>query len=397
MDENINFDYGEYIKEKIAELAITHEELAKVVGCSKSTIRGYIQQFEPPKEMKQKIKDAFKQMSHFHNYNRLPAKEFSELVRKYLVHFKNEITEQKLAEMLGEMGQSQINKIKNDNKNIKTEDQYRILKVFLELCKKSPESIDNNVHSRDKAVYDEISSLINGWHNHSFAEDDEDIKISREILDNIIEGLTFYPVKIQDMILENHLAFFDSAQILFNDAERFIQAEEYITAFRYNMSYEERVHFISALEKLTCEKKVFSYYDNTDNWKLFEMVTHYRQMIKIAKERRISDPYISTYAFLGEPLSNFVIADRSEEFCNDDIEVLNRESHVRKFEKVFNQLLDLEFNQSYFEVERTILDEIDFRLTMSPMEWYVWMLIAGYAFAYQNTDVIDDIMETIIA
>lgn len=384
-------DYSEYLKNRLKELGITHAELADALERSPRTVSGYINNvgLEPSDKIKEKIERILDEKSRLGNFTHIPPAEFAKMVEEYLAHFKKEINQEEFAAMVGMSGQSQISKITSREKNLTVREQYSILNAFLELCQKTSDSIDNNVHYDDREVYNKIHHLLYGWSKNPISEANEDAAKSGKILDGIIKKLIEYPVKIQDIMLENHLAFFDSPQVLYNDDHRFLEAEGYISIFRKDFSPAERAWFMYRLEELVHKNKVFSYHDGIDNWRLFETVTHYRSMIKSAKERRIADPVLDPPSYLGEPLPNRFIKDRSAEYLNLDRKNVDDKLQIRKFEKVFNQLLDCEWDIPFCDMESIILREIDFRLTMSPMEWYVWMLIAGYAFAYETTTAID--------
>ncbi len=410
-------DYGERLGLRLKDLAITEKELAEAVGCNVKTIGRYIQNaYTPSQKISKRIESYLKRKSCYECYRHIPSGKFAEMTKRYLEHFKNEITQQELAEKVGMSGQSEISKIVNHKKNLTSEEQYTILLEFLKLCYKPGKSIFSsakNIHLCDRKIADEIIRLIREPHNRDefieyyMAEYDIDEQPDTNIMDIAIEKIMDYSVEKQDMILENHLAFFDSAQIIYDDDGEFLSARDLVDSFRIFLSPKKKVRFIRGLEILAHKKQLFSYHNNTDHWVLFEMVTHYRNMIKNAYERCIKDPEIDPPDSFGEPMCVFTTRKRPSKIVGTENENDAYEQRVREFVNIFMDLLHFnEYEGNEIELWKTdpyvvsgvsaIINEIEFKMDMSPLEWYVWMLIAAYAFAYHEVETIEELMEIIV-
>jgi transcriptional regulator with XRE-family HTH domain len=72
--------------------------------------------------------------SHYYDYTHQSTKDFARLFNELLKEFKDGITQEEFAKKIGYSGQSQISKISSGEKNLSTDEQYRILSAFLELC-----------------------------------------------------------------------------------------------------------------------------------------------------------------------------------------------------------------------------------------------------------------------
>ena len=90
-------------------------------------------------------------------------------------------------------------------------------------------------------------------------------------------------------------------------------------------------------------------------------------------------------------------------YCIDDMKdkekdsFLDKDTQIKRFEAVIHDLIDFD-RTSYTVDELTdmIIDDIEYRLTMCPFEWHIWMLYASYVFAYQEDDSIYELMDMIM-
>ena len=130
-------------------------------------------------------------------------------------------------------------------------------------------------------------------------------------------------------------------------------------------------------------------------------------MIKNAYERCIKDPEIDPPDSFGEPMCVFTTRKRPSKIVETENENDAYEQRVREFENIFMDLLHFnEYEGNEIELWKTdpyvvsgvsaIINEIEFKMDMSPLEWYVWMLIAAYAFAYHEVETIEELMEIIV-
>ena len=384
MDEY--FNYCDYLRKTLKELKVSQKDFAKVVGCSESTIKGYINKYPPEGEARKRIDAALYKVSRFQNYVHIPSEEFSDIIENYLEHFKKYITQKELAERIGMSGQSRVSKLTSNSAKFSAEQQYRILNAFLDMCRKTADG--DNFHEKDKKVAEGIIRLLNGEKpiiTEKEPNEETSIVFDEDTLKKIIEKLTEYPDEIQDVLIENHLAFFDSAQFIYSEDRRFIQAMSYISIFRDDFDSDEKLWFIHDLENLAFKNKLFSYHEDAKSRKLFEMINHYRNMVKIAEKRAKSEPETPPFSSARRSASD----SSGRKRISADDEKFRKEFQTRRFEKVFNQLLDCELKLPCQDAVKIILEEIEYRLAMTPVEWYTWMLISGCTFMREETDAID--------
>lgn len=407
-NNNNNNDYGTWLSESINELNIKQNELAKSVGCSPITIRRYCEEINKPNnEMKDKISAYLREKEKYKEYKHIPSKDFGKLLEKLMEDFKGELTETELAEKVGlKGGNSAISKIESNDKKITTELQYKILYQLLLSCYSlpseprfgfDPSQFHGKKYETAKKIYRKLFNNVDIF--DYFEEYDKEDKLSlysikRELIDYFV---TLSP-DAQDLITSAPLAFIDSMKALwFAYDYHYVSAETFIVKFNDLPSIalsgniiedNPRMRFQHRLEELIMDRKILSYYDSENCWELFEMVTDYRYMMKNSRNRRLSDPSGARIAF-GRPLNDFkpVYQDLHSD------RIIDRDKQVKKFEEILHSFEDIiwdyEFNEETLkEFINTLKKDIDYRLKMSPWEWYMWMLYSSYVFMEQEDDAI---------
>ena len=407
--------YIEEVSKKIKELAISKHEIAVLLGKTEKTISRYFAQESPVRKTdREKIDRFIDERSRHGEYTHTPSDKFKKRFEKLCDEFKDDITQASLAEQVGLGSQTQISKIKSGDKLLSTEEQYKILSVFLKLCINqnasndhcfNAENVFTNHYNTAKDLY---SDLYGNTRSFETFEKNKKNGLSNFVIKlSLINYLIQLPYKAQELILKYPLAFFDSLQILyfedFSECPRLDGDALYpsVSGFidRFNcLPRQKRILFQHLLEKLTAESKVFSYYDYKDNWKLFDIVNQYRMMIISARERRIADTTETAIRF-GERIDGYKpIYDYSIDHLKDEIKdkAFDQDKQFKRFESIIYDLID--FDTELYSVDdftNLIMDDIKKRLTMCPYEWYMWMLYASYVFAYQEDETIYDLLEAV--
>lgn len=407
--------YIEEVSEKIKELAISKHEIAVLLDKTEKTISRYFAQESPVRKTdREKIDKFIEERSRHGEYTHITSDVFKDLLKNLCDEFKDDITQSSLAEQVGLGGQTQISKIKSKDKMLSTEEQYKILSVFLKLCINQNANNDHcfNAENVFTKHYDTARDLYFKLYGNTrlFEEFEKNGKNGRSnfvIKLSLINYLVQLPYKAQELILKYPLAFFDSLQILYFDDfsacprlegdALYPSVSEFIDRFNC-LPRQKRILFQQLLEELTTEKEVFSYYDHKDNWKLFDIVNQYRMMISSARERRIADTTETLIRF-GERIDGYKpIYDYSIDHLKDEIKdkAFDQDKQFKRFESIIYDLID--FDTELYSVDdftNLIMDDIKKRLTMCPYEWYMWMLYASYVFAYQEDETIYDLLEDV--
>lgn len=407
--------YISRLSETIKELAISKSDIASLLNKTEKTVSRYFANECAIKASdREKIDRFINERSVYGNYQHRSAEVFKDWFKKLYEEFKDDISQKELAEQVGLGGQSQISKVSSGEKHLTTKEQYDILSVFLRLCINQNANNDHcfNAENVFTKHYDTAGDLYCKLYGNTklFEEFENDKKNGRSnfaIKLSLINYLVQLPYQAQELILNHPLAFFDSLQILyfdnFSECSRiggdalYPSVSEFIDAFN-SLPREKRILFQQRLEELTAEKKVFSYYDHKDNWKLFDIVNQYRMMISSARERRIADTTETAIRF-GErldgykPIYCYVIDDLKDETKD---KAFDKDKQFKRFESVIYDLIDFDRElYSVDELTNLIMYDIKKRLTMCPYEWYMWMLYASYVFAYQEDETIYDLLEDV--
>lgn len=395
------------LAETIKELVISKSELAKLIEVSDKTVSRYFaEQSKIKNENKKKIQELIETRSKYGEYKHKPTEIFAKLFQRLLDEFKEEITQEELAKLAGFSGQSQISKISSGEKQLSTEDQYNILSIFLSLCTNQnahnimifdAENIFSKHYNTARELYGTLYGNINSFED--FEEYEKNNEYSNYAIKlTLINYFTTLPYEAQEIIINAPDAFFDSLQILyFADSPIYPNVSSFLNRFR-EIPFNARHWFQSELEQLVTKKKVFSYYDFKDNWKLFDIVTQYRKMIKNARDRRIADPR-GAIIYFGERIDGY---EQIENYSIDNLKNEDKDKNIdiakqtMKFERVIHDLIVNDNRFSTEEMIDYIIDDIEARLVMSPYEWYMWMLYASYLFAYQEDSEIFDLMNKVI-
>lgn len=404
------------LAETIRELAVSKNEIAQYIGVSDKTVSRYFAEESRIKDKnKEKIQQLIEERSHYGEYQHKPAKVFANLFNALFNEFQDEITQEEFAELAGFSGQSQISKISSGEKQLSSEEQYNILSAFLRLCTNQnayncrgfdAENVFSRHYDTARSLY---LTLYGNTESFDMFERYRENEFSNFVIKlTLINYFVTLPYNAQELILNSPSAFFDSLQILYFDS--FIECprvggnalypsvSEFMDRFN-DMPHHTRKVFQKELEVLAAEKKVFSYYDHSDNWQLFDITTQYRRMIKSARDRRIADT-TETLVYIGEridgykPIYGYSIDDLKDETKDS---CFDRDKQVKRFEAVIHDLIDFDRTQyTVDELTDLIIDDIEYRLTMCPYEWHMWMLYASYVFAYQEDDTIYELMDRIL-
>ena len=405
------------LEKSLKELKIEKQEIATLLNKSDKTITRYFSEDTPIKPAyREKIDKYVEERTIYGNYEHRPSKVFSKLIDRLLKEFKDEITQNEFAQLTWLSNQSQVSKTTTGVKMLSAKEQYDILSIFLRLCTNQKADMSRGFNAADvfSKHYDTAKELYLMLHGNTESfemfEKYKDNEFSNFVIKlTLINYFITLPYKAQELILDCPSAFFDSLQILyydkFIDYDRIDGSSLYPSAHRFmdrfnSMPANRRIAFQQLLEKMAADQGVFSYYDQRDNWELFDMVTQYRKMIRSARDRGIGDTTETCIRF-GRRIDGFVpnynysIEDMKDK--DKDIS-FDKDKQIRRFEAVIHDLIDFD-RTSYTVNELTdmIIDDIEYRLTMCPYEWHIWMLYASYVFAYQEDDSISELMDTIMS
>ncbi|MBR6872110.1 MAG: helix-turn-helix transcriptional regulator [Ruminococcus sp.] len=411
MDKD-SIQYIERVVPVLKKLKIKQKDVADLLGLSEEHVsRIFRGECGIKEEYRKIIDDLIEERSSQSLLYSMPEEDFRHMLEKLLKEFDGVITQDEIAKAAGFSGQPQISRIRKGIRQLTAEEKHNLLSVFLRLCIFQDNGTEIGFHPVNVYTdhYDTACELYFILYEESCLFDEFDSYKEKEFSNfaikmTLINYFMSLPYQAQELILDHPSAFFDSLQILnydkytdcYSDTEEAIypSAARFLGEFN-KLSHERRVTFQFLFEKLCAEGLVFSYRDDDFYWEQFDMITQYRKMERSARDRRIKD---STVFEIGkrdngyEPECSYSIDDLKD---REKDKAVNKDKQFHRFEAVIHDLIN--FDRTHYaspdDLTDVIIDDIDYRLTMSPYEWHIWMLYASYVFVFQEDDSIYKLMQ----
>ncbi len=365
MSENIRsygqkLSYGEALQKQLTQLHISQEELALALGVTPKTIGRYVQDItRPNKEKRQAIALFIADKSSFGAYEYMPPEKFVPLLNSLLAEFKGEVSQRMLADAIGKYQKNISNyTCLSDPDKPDTKTQFCILNFFHARC--SQNGLLNGGHF-DTAV--KLERLLYGERGAyaCFLEQFRDVFGITDDKGPFYAYALSLPTRLRNLILEYFDIFFDDLTHLH--------------------SHEPIVHTM--------------HHTLSDGIRLFRQLTKEQQELMVAK--------LEEDTFIGYPKGGFgvpetspgaLIYSRLEGFYKiiqmDLPKMRSREAtpapdrqteaeYIKKIENV------LTYYSDRMLMQEGIIQEIEFKLTLSSYEWYISMLM--YIYHYKNKDL----------
>lgn len=393
-----NIEYGKKLTELMTELGIDDVELAASIGMNRDTIANYRKGDKPrpiKDDIKAKINHALNEAMFYNGYEHMPTNEFGELFAELWKEFKGEINQTDIAVMVGHGNQGEVSqKISGDIPVKKTAEQYDYLIAFYDLCKRKAHYWFSNrpskleFYSRHYETVVKLEKLLFGYsavcNNFSDNENNGE-ELSVDVINEIIDQLITLPIEAQKLILSYPFAFLDSLSVpnFHHSDGSYISAGEFIERFR-QLPKDERLRFYNDMQKLNADEKIYNYSYGESDWFIFDMNLQYYNMINSARQRNIADPAIPAFVHnnASEPIhDNSVDSFRSKKKDKE----IDKDKQRHLFEGVISS-----FDERCWKncpkniITDTIIDDIKYRLNMSPFEWQLWSLYASYVYKFHT-------------
>lgn len=338
------------ILKKHPEISLT--DYAKGMGVSYSKIYRWVSGDEKMRISEMgKITRFLETGITYKGYKRMSNNDFSELLYGLLVEFSDEITQQELADKVG-VTQKTINEYQNSKTtpSVAVEMQYKILCVFFGMC------FTDNGECLAAHRNTMLKLAERGLNGAILDENDMDLFSSFVHTATIKETEIFmqYSYPVQCVLLAHFKAFF-------YDYDTVADKIACINQFR-KLSAEQQNTFIVRLKESISNKTYQRCNDlaigecEDELWRdfFFDMITEYRDMIKMLRD----NPNIMTQA-------------KKQKKSEKQFE-RNRTQFQRKFSVVIEETE--RFTCGNYDSDITF-QAVNFKLTLSYIEWYVWMLI----------------------
>lgn len=335
--------YSEYLFRKLKELHITQEELAQVIDRKQKTVSRYVNgETLPDPAMREKIEAYLDSKSVYQGYRHMPANHFAKLLSSLLAEFKGEITQAQLAERIGKHQKNISLYTCMDGEKPDPQTQQAILQVFYELSLSKSGKYISGPHFGTAVRLDYLLHGDNG----KFAELnlDEEITYGEESHNELVDYLLTLPKDLLDFVLEHFSLFYDdSLELLTDYTFRFSYLSDGIRLFRRLTDRMED----TVLEELEA-KSFLGFPGNHSELDFYNLITEYRLAVS----------------------TDFTKLSKGECY---PVDAPDRNLLIRKIEETclhrYNFLLTS---------PSEMVEEIKFKLTMSPFEWYVTMLFMIY-------------------
>lgn len=397
-----NIEYGEKLSEILNELGMEQKQLAADIGVSEKTVARYLNGENSnsiKKEIKAKINIALNEAMYYKGYKHMTAAEFGKLFEEFWKGFKTEISQEDFAVKAGHGGQSDISQIISGDKLVKsTKEQYDYLIAFYDLCKRKAHywfgdrSSKLSVFSNHYEAASKLHELLFEYSTeHDIFKDkrNSDGELSVTILNTVIEHLITWPIEAQKLILSYPFAFLDSlaAPNFHHSDGSYISASELIERFR-KLTNDEKLRFYADMQKLNLDEKIYNYSYGVCDWFLFDMNQNYNNMINSARQRKIADPIISAFSHNGA--CNPVHDNSLDSFRSKQDKKIDEDEQRHRFEGVINSFCDGCWENCPTDIiTDTIIDDIEYRLSMSPFEWQLWALYSSYVYTIHSDSEIE--------
>ena len=385
-----NTEYGLRLTEMLRELGVEQTELARAIGVDKKTIQRYREGLNAKPirpEVKDSINRALNEKYFYKGYEHMPTRTFGELFAELWEEFRTEITQEEFAQRAGFGNQSSISGIiRKENLVYSTKAQYDLLTVFYELCRRKASCYFVDRPAK-LAVFTDHRETAERLHRLLFGpsalfdpfreESSGRYERSVGVVDTVIDYLITLPHNARELILRCPLAFFDTMSIpaFYHSGSSYISARELTERFR-QIPVRQRGSFYKGLKQLAAENDVFGY-DSSDSGRLcFELVTQYRAMMSSAAERGIADPAgISLYSSARDTIGEGIDSFRTAEDRNGSTDTDKLRHRFEAVISAFDERCLKSLSQQ--TVTDSIIDDIVFRLGMSPFEWHLWMICSA--------------------
>ncbi|WP_028511275.1 hypothetical protein [Ruminococcus sp. NK3A76] len=392
-----NIKYGEKLEELLNELGIKYGDFAKSIGMTRDNlaeIRNGIKARPLKDDIKAIINLALNKEMYYKGYKHMPAEEFGKLFAELWEEFKSDIIQEDFAVKAGHNNQSHISQKKTGDELVRsTKEQYDYLLAFYDLCKRrthywfSDRNSGLEFYTRHREAAAKLEKLLFGSPvSHDTLSDNEnnDEELSVTVINTVIEHLITLPQEAQKLILSYPYAFFDSlaAPNFHHSDGSYISAGEFIERFR-QLTKDERLRFYNDMQKLNSDEKINNYIYNSSDWFLFDINLHYQNMINNARHRNIADPIITgCYNDESDPIHDISLdsfrSDKKNKKIDSEKQRYLFEGVISSFDKRCwkNRPKDI--------ITDTIIDDIEYRLNMSPFEWHLWALYASYVYTFHS-------------
>ncbi|MBQ8514229.1 MAG: transcriptional regulator [Ruminococcus sp.] len=339
--------YAAWLSEQLDELGISQKELGEAVGLTPKTISRYAlgeNNKRPPERIRAAIAAYIKKRAVYGAFEHIPCAEFAEILKMLLKEF--EMSQSELAEAVGK-SQKDISKYVNMEAKADTRTQYKILNHF-HTCSYAGDFY-SSLHF-DTAV--NLEYMLWG--------EEEDSNLTYYLRDCGCEGkigkrgnyrhclcyILTLPVKLQDFIYQHFYAFYDDmyfTQTVYGGRE--------ILDFR---------HYAYGMD-------------------LFRQLSKEKQSVIVGM--------LEKQSFIGFPRDSFeenFFCRIRDYYCviSADIQGMKQSRNCfreEKSKKSFAEKFEALINYEKVDDKR-FMKELQYKLTLTKYEWYVWMLFLIYDF-----------------
>lgn len=337
--------YGEALQKTLKELHITQAELAKALGINPRLISRYVQEETmPSKETRQAIAAFITEHSTYCGYQRMTAETFRRVLQDLLNEFQGEITQRQLGEAIGKT-QNKICYYTSGEEIPDTKLQYELLMGIYQLASK--QTVYTNAHLDTLVRLEELLGIDYGQRVALLTSRMKENYKLPENLGEFIPYMLSLPEKLRDVVLEHFETFYDDklwGYGAWNKPELHGHLfSEGIKLFRA-LTGEQQAYIVSKLEPETHLHFPEKAYERTE----------YR---KIASYLQLTTMDLQTSS-LSNPGKTFGSTTEAE--------------YIRQMENL------LAHPNSRLLKQEEIIEEIAFKLSQTPYEWYVSMLLYIY-------------------
>lgn len=369
MSENIRgygqkLSYGEALQKTLKELHITQAELARGLAINPRLISRYVkEETMPSKETKQAIAAFISANSTYQGYQRMPSEAFRRMLQDLLNEFQGEITQRQLGEVIGKT-QNKICYYTSGEEIPDTKLQYELLTGIYRLATK--EAVYTNAHLNTLVHLEELLGIDYRQRVALLASRVKENYKLPENLGAFIPYMLSLPEKLRDVILEHFEVFYDDklwGYGAWNKPQLHGHLfSEGIKLFRA-LTEEQQAYIVSKLEpgaQLHFPQKA---YERAE----YRKIASYMQLTAM-------DLQALYYACSpGETTSTTDLPPTGSPSNPDQTFSSTTEAeYIRRMENL------LTYPNSRLLKQEEIIEEIAFKLTQTPYEWYVSMLLYIY-------------------
>lgn len=344
-DYGQKLSYGEALQKTLKELHITQAELARGLGINPRLISRYVkEETMPSKETKQAIAAFITEHSTYRGYQRMPSEAFRRMLQDLLNEFQGEITQRQLGDAIGKT-QNKICYYTSGEEIPDTKLQYELLTGIYRLTTK--EAVYTNAHLNTLVHLEELLGLD---YRQRVALLASRVKVNYQLPENLgafIPYMLSLPEKLRDVILEHFEVFYDDklwGYGAWNKPQLHGHLfSEGIKLFRA-LTEEQQAYIVAKLEP--------------------EVQLHFPEKAYERAEYRKIAGYMQLTAMDLQAL--YYACSPGETTSTTEAE------YIRRMENL------LTYPNSRLLKQEEIVEEIAFKLTQTPYEWYVSMLLYIY-------------------